>query len=235
MKLAAIVGGVFTAILCVCKTELAESFDMPLHKTVLDLGRSTYLMGNDSRHVTVTCWHYSHFMIKERNDPGVKGAEGIFLATVQPGQRPKCLQALQPGEKEFTESSEEYKRFISWNGYFAGVKHDLIFLEWPDGDDNGGIPFTAFEADAKTKFFGDSVTLEARGERHLNFLPTSANQIVIRYLRVASAGCSIPKSGEVCWTRLQQQTGLLHSPMPKCSDYDGKEAGVAASIIAYPV
>ena len=47
------------------------------------------------------------------------------------------------------------------------MKHDLIFLEWPDGDDNSGIPFTAFETDAKTKFFEDSVTLEARGELSL--------------------------------------------------------------------
>jgi len=213
----------------------AESFDKPLQKTVLDLGRSQYLMGNDNRHVTVTCWYYNHFMVKEQNDPGVKGAEQITLTSLQPGRLPKCLQALQHGEKEFTEWSEESKIFIPWNGYFAGVKHNLIFLEWPDGDDNSGIPFTAFEADAKTKYFRDSVMLEARGERHLNFLPTSANQIVLRYLRVASAGCSIPKSGESCWSKLQQQTGLAHSPVPKCSDYDGKEAGVADSVIAYPV
>ena len=154
---------------------------------------------------------------------------------MQPGHLPKCLPALQPGEKEFTEWSEEYKKFVPWNGYFAGVKHDLIFLEWPDGDDNSGIPFTAFEADAKTKYFEDSVTLEARGERHLNFLPTSANQIVLRYLRVASAGCSIPKSGESCWSKLQKQAGLAHLPVPKCTDYEGNQAGVAASVIAYPV
>ena len=159
----------------------------------------------------------------------------MALASVHPGHLPKCRQALQPGEKEFIEWSEEHKKFVPWNGYFAGVKHDLIFLEWPDGDDNSGIPFTAFEADAKTKFFEYSVTLEARGERDLNFLPTSANQIVLRYHRMASAGCSIPKSGESCWSKLQQQTGLAHSPMPKCTDYEGTQAGVAASVIAYPV
>jgi hypothetical protein len=185
--------------------------------------------------VTVTCWYYKHFMVKEQNDPGVKGAEMIALASAQPGHLPKCLQALQPGEKEFTNWSGEYKRFVRWDGYFAGVKHDLIFLEWPDGDDNSGIPFTAFEADAKTKVFEDSVMLEARGERHLNFLPTSANQITLRYLRVASAGCSIPKSGESCWNKLQQETGLAHSTMPKCTDYEGTNAGVVPSVIAYPV
>jgi hypothetical protein len=145
------------------------------------------------------------------------------------------LQALQPGEKEFREWNAEFKRFVAWNGYFAGVKHDLAFLERPDGDENSGIPFTAFEADAQTKLFEDSVMLRARGERELNFLPARSDQIILRYLRVASAECSIPKSGESCWRKLQQQTGLVHSPMPKCSDYEGKEAGTATSVIAYPV
>jgi hypothetical protein len=180
MNIAPIVRGFLASVLFVSQAGLAESFDKPLHKTALDLGRSSYLMRNDNRHVTVTCWYYKHFMVKEHDDPGVKGAELIALASARPGHFPKCLQALQSGEKEFTNWSEEYKKFLPWNGYFAGVKHDLIFLEWPDGDDNSGIPFTAFEADAKTKLFEDSVTLEARGERHLNFLPTSANQIVLR-------------------------------------------------------
>ena len=173
-------------------------------------------------------------MIKEQNDPGMKGAEFIALASVQPGHFPKCLQALQPGEKEFTEWGEEFKKSVPWNGYFAGVKHDLIFLEWPDGDENSGIPFTAFETDAKTKYFEDSVT-RSSWRKAFEFPPYLASQIVLRYLRVASAGCSIPKSGESCWSKLQQQTGLPHSPMPKCTDYEGTQAGVAASVIAYPV
>jgi hypothetical protein len=234
MNIAAIAGGLLAVIL-ITPAGHAESFDKPLHKRVLDLGRSQYLMSNDNRHVTVTCSYYSHFMVKEQNDPGVKGAELLALASVQSGHLPKCLQALQPSEKVFTQWSEEYKKSVPWNGYFAGVKHDLIFLEWPDGDDNSGIPFTAFEPDAKTKLFEDSVALEARGERNLNFLPTSPNKIVLRYLRVASAGCSIPKSGEGCWNKLQEQTGLTHSPIPKCSDYEGKEAGMVPSVIAYPV
>jgi len=174
-------------------------------------------------------------MVKEQNDPGEKGAELIALAPVLPGHLPKCLQALQPGEKEFREWSAESKRFLGWNGYFAGVKHDLVFLERPDGDENSGMPFTAFESDAQTKFFEDSVLLRAGGERQLNFLSAPGNRIILRYLRVASAECSIPKSGEACWSKLQQQTGLMQSPMPRCSDYEGKEAGTAASVIAYPV
>jgi hypothetical protein len=235
MNCAAFANACVPALLMVTMAGHADSFDKPLRKTVLDLGPSQYLMTSDARHVTVTCWYYHYFMVKEQNDPGVKGAESISLAPVQVGKRPRCSKEMQPEDKEFTEWIEEYKKFVPWNGYFAGVKHELIFLERPDGDDNSGIPFTAFEADAQTKFFSDSVTLEARGERHLNFLSTYANQIKIRYLRVASAGCSIPKSGESCWARLQMQTGLAHTPMPHCTDYKGKEAGVAASVIAYPV
>lgn len=235
MNISTIAGGFLVAILLTPPFGRAESFDKPLQKTVLDLGRSQYLMSNDNRHVTVTCWYYGHFMVKEQNDPGLKGAELVALASVQPGHPPQCLQGLQSGEKEFSEWNEDYKKFVPWNGYFAGVKHDLVFLERPDGDDNSGMPFTAFETDAKTKAFEDSVMLRAGGERQLDFLRAPNNQVIIRYLRVASAGCSIPKSGESCWSKLQQQTGLTHSPMPKCSDDEGKEAGMAASVVAYPV
>lgn len=227
--------GSFLFAFLVTSVGLAESFDKPVHKRVLDLGPSQNLMRSDNRHLTVTCWYYSHFMIKERNDPGMKGAELIALASVRPGRLPKCSSMLQPDEKEFKEWIPELKTFESWNGYFAGVKHNLVFLERPDGDENSGIPFSVFESDAQTKLFEDSVMLRARGERDLNFAPTSGSQVVIRYLRVANSGCSIPKSGEICWIKLQQQTGLAHSPMPKCSDYEGKDAGTAASVIAYPV
>jgi len=228
-------GGLFSVAFSSTAAGVSEPFDKPLRKRVLDMGRSQYLMRSDNRHVTVTCWYYRNFMIKEKNDPGMKGAEFVALTPTRRGRFLKCLSTLQPDEKEFKDWIEEYKAFANWNGYFAGVKHDLIFLERPDGDDNSGIPFTAFGSDTKTKVFEDSVMLEARGERHLNFLPTSDHQIVIRYLRVASAGCSIPRSGDSCWRNLQHETGLVHSTMPRCTDYEGAEAGVAASVIAYPV
>ena len=235
MNIGAIARGFALVILLIAPIGRAESFDKPLKKTVLNLGHSQHLMSNDNRHVTVTCWYYAHFRVKEKNDPGVKGAELIAIAPVHSGHHPKCTQALQPEEKEFSEWNEEYKKFLSWNGYFAGVKHDLVFLERPDGNENRGITFSAFESDARTQFFKDAVMLQDGGKRDLNFLPSSGNQIIIRYLRVASAGCSIPKSGESCWSKLQQQTGFTSSPVPKCSDHEGKEAGTAPSVIAYPV
>jgi hypothetical protein len=82
---------------------------------VLDLGRSQYLLQNDNRHVIVACWYYTHFMVKQQDDPGHKGAGLIALAPVQLGHLPKCVQALQPGEKEFK----------GWDGV-----QDIRGLEW---------------------------------------------------------------------------------------------------------
>ena len=235
MNIATIAGGFLIAIILGTAAGHAESFDKPLHKRVLNLGLSPELMRTDHRPVTVTCWYYAHFMVKEQIDPGLKGAVSIALVPLQPRHLPKCTQAPQPSEKTFKECSAEFKACYSWDGYFAGVKRNLIFVERSDGDNNGGMPFTVFEPDMQTKVFEDSVILLKAGERHLYFLPASGNQITLRYLRVTSAACSIPKSGENCWSKLKQQTGLTHSPIPKCSDYEGKDAGTADSVIAYPV
>lgn len=212
-----------------------ESFDKPLRTRVLDLGRSQHLMPYDKRHVTVTCWYYARFMVKEENDPGMKGAMHIALVPVHPGYLPRCTQAQQPHERPFNEWSGEFKTSMSWNGYFAGVKRNLVFLERPDADENVGIPFAAFESDAQTKVFEDSVALREGGRREIGFVSAPGSQIILRYLRVASASCSIPKSGEPCWSKLKQQTGLTNAPLPMCSDYKGEEAGTAASVIAYLV
>ncbi len=213
----------------------AQSFDKPLKKRVIDLGQSKLLMSNDHRDVTVTCWYYPHFMVKEESDPGNKGAVRIALAPFLPGHFPKCLRANQTNEAGFKVWDAESKFFLAWDGYFAGVKHDLVFLEGSDGDSLSGRPFTVFKGNTTTRVFEDSFWVRKAADMKLRFVPTSTDQVVLRYLRVASAACSIPKDGEACWSKLKQQTGLLYSSMPTCSDYEGKEAGTAASVIAYPV
>jgi hypothetical protein len=113
-------GGLLSVIVFGIVVARAESFDKPLHKTVLDLGRSQYLTRNDTKHVTITCFYYPRFMVKQKIDPGLKGAELIAITPVQPGHIPKCARAHQLGEKEFKEQGEKIETSVAWNGYFTG-------------------------------------------------------------------------------------------------------------------
>jgi hypothetical protein len=201
----------------------AEPFDKPLQEKVVDFGRSRYLMPNDDRHAKLTCSHYPNFMVKELNDPGLKGAL-ITLVPVRQGHNPACTRTRSRGEKVFKD----------WGGYFGGVKRDLVFLYDSDGTD-GGLPFTAFDSKTLAKIFQDSVALQGELHHEIDFVQASDKQITLRYLRVVSGTCSVPKDGSACWTKFKEQTGLRLAPMPKCSDYPGKEAGKATSVIAYPV
>ncbi len=199
----------------------AEPFDKPLQKKVVDLGRSPYLMPNATEHIKLTCSYYPNFMVKELNDPGNKGALLIALVPVRPGHSPECTRRRSPGERVFKD----------WYGYFGGVKRDLVFLFGSDGT-NGGLAFTAFDSKTLAKVFWDSVSLP---ERQLDFVHTSDRQMTLRYLRVVTGTCSIPKDGSACWNKFKEQLGLGLAPIPKCSDAPGEYAGREPSVIAYPV
>jgi hypothetical protein len=107
----------------------AEPFDKPLQKKVLDLGRSPELMPNAKMHVMLTCFYYPNFMVKELNDPGNKGALWIAIVPVHPGHISGCTRTHGTGEKLFKD----------WDGYFGGVKHDLVFLYDSDGTNGGSV------------------------------------------------------------------------------------------------
>jgi hypothetical protein len=126
----------------------AEPFDKPLQEKVVDLGQSPGLRPSADNHVKLTCAYYPHFIVKELNDPGNKGALLIALVPVRPGHTPGCTRRHSPGEKVFKD----------WDGYFGGVKRDLVFLFASDGT-NGGLPFTAFDSKTQAKIFRDSVSL----------------------------------------------------------------------------
>ena len=198
----------------------AESFDKPLQEKVVDLGHSPYLMPSDDRHVKLTCSYYSKFMIKELNDPGNKGALWIAIAPVRPGLVSGCTRRHGPGEKLFKD----------WDGYFGGVKGDLVFLYDADGD-NGGLGFTAFDSKTRAKVFRGS----ASGDRfkELDFVHVSDTQMTLRYLRIVSGDCSLPNDGSACWSKFKEQLGLALAPMPKC-DYHGEDVR-DFSVVAYPV
>jgi hypothetical protein len=55
---------------------LTESFDKPVRKTVVNLGRSSYLTSNVPARTQLSCFYYPDFMVKQLNDPGVKALGG---------------------------------------------------------------------------------------------------------------------------------------------------------------
>ena len=44
-----------------------ESFDKPIRKTVVNLGRSRTIMPNYPARIKLSCFYYPGFMVKERN------------------------------------------------------------------------------------------------------------------------------------------------------------------------
>jgi hypothetical protein len=195
----------------------AQTFDKPIKKIVLDLGRSPYLMPENRLHIHLTCSYYSEFMVKEVDDPGNKGT--FYIATVpsQPDRLAKCTRKNVPGEKTLPRFGDDY---------FEGAKRDLLFLSVPDGVDGGAV-IGAFHWKTMAKMFEDSVSLS---HPQIDFVEATDQQLTMRYLRIADAPCSVVKDGTACWTKFMNKLGMRHAPMLKCSDDGG-----APSVVSYPV
>lgn len=214
---------------------LTESFDKPVRKTIVNLGRSRYLMPNDPARIQLSCSYYSDFMVKELDDPGMKGTRWVTITPVINEDAPTCQLAHA--------STERFVAKVWWS--FEGVKGSLLFLEAADGDNNGGMPFRILDMKTGRKVFEDS----ARGIGHLEFAHESDGSISLRYLRVVGGDCSIPKEGMDCWSKFERRYRLAHAPMPKCTGYrhEGEREWVVGdqgvppadigipSVIAYPV
>jgi hypothetical protein len=205
---------------------LAESFDKPLRETVVDLGRSAYLMPNNPSRIKLSCSYYSAFMVKELDDPGLKGTRWVTIVSVRNGHVPVCR--LSHG------STERYIAKEWWS--FIGVKGSLLFLEAADGDENMGMPFRVLDLKSGKKIFEDS----AWWDGHLEFAHTPDGRMSLSYLRVVGEDCSIPKGGTSCWNKFREKFGLPLAAAPKCTNYLGEptltaEDAEARSVIAYPV
>jgi len=214
---------------------LTESFDKPVRKTVVNLGRSPYLMPNNPARIHLSCFYYQDFMVKELDDPGLKGVRWVTVTPVINGDAPACRLAHA--------STERFMAKEWWS--FEGVKGSLLFLEAADGDSNGGMPFRILDLKTGRKIFEDS----AWGDGHLEFVHTTGESVSLRYLRVVGGDCSIPKDGMSCWSKFRRRYGLAIGTMPKCTGYRlegekewvvGDEGGPPEEIntpsaIAYPV
>jgi hypothetical protein len=211
---------VISAIAFLSSAVNAEPFDKPLRVKVVDFGHSPELMPSDNKHIHLTCAYYPNFMMKELNDPGNEGALWIGISPSQSGHTPPCIKGQGPGEREF-------KNFY---GYFGGVKRNLVVLYDPDGTD-GGLRFHIFDSKTMVMVFEDSASLDTNAD--LDFVPAKGSQITLRYMRVLSVDCSVPKQGIACWDKFRQKAGLQAAPMPNCN-YKGQDVS-DTSTIAYPV
>ena len=214
---------------------LTESFDKPVRKTVVNLGRSPYLMPNNPARIHLSCFYYQDFMVKELNDPGLKGVRWVTVTPVINEDAPACRLAHASTERFMAKE---------WWG-FIGVKGSLLFLEAADGDENQGMPFRILDLKTGRKILEDS----AWWNGHLEFLRTTDETLSLRYLRVVGGDCSIPKGGMSCWSQFRRKYGLPMATAPKCEGYrvEGEkewavgDKGVppaeidTPSAIAYPV
>ncbi len=212
-----------------------ESFDKPIRKIVVNLGHSRYLMPNNPVQIQLSCFYYRDFMIKELNDPGMKGTRWVTVTPFANENAPACRRAHS--------STERFMAKEWWS--FEGVKGSLLFLEAADGDSNAGMPFRVLDLNTGKKVFEDS----AWWNDHLEFVPTTNEGVSLKYLRVVGGDCSIPKDGKSCWSKFTRRYGLAVAPVPKCTGYrreGGKEWTVGdegippaqiscPSAIAYPV
>jgi len=194
---------------------LTESFDKPVRKTVVNLGRSPYLMPNNPARIQLSCSYYQAFVVKELNNPGVKGVRWVTASPIINGDAPACRLAHS--------STERFMAKEWWS--FEGVKGSLLFLEAADGDANGGMPFRILDMKTGKKIFEDS----AGGNGHLEFGHTTDETVSVRYLRVVGGDCSIPKDGMSCWSKFRRHYGLAIATVPKCTGYrhEGEKEWVA--------
>lgn len=214
---------------------LTESFDKPVRKMVVNLGRSSYLKPNNPARIQLSCFYYRDFMVRELNDPGLKGARWVTVTPFINEDAPPCRPALASTERIM---AKEW-----WS--FLGVKGSLLFLEAADGDSNGGMPFRVLDLETGKKIFEDS----AWGNGHLEFMNTTDESVSLKYLRVVGGECSIPKHGMSCWSKFIRRYALADATEPKCTGYyhEGEKEWVMGdegvppddintpSAIAYPV
>jgi hypothetical protein len=213
----------------------SRSFDKPDRETVVNLGRSIYLMPNNPSRIELSCFYYSDFMVKQLNDPGVKGTLWVTITPIISQDLPACRTAHAPTERFM---AKEW-----WS--FEGVKGSLLFLEAADGDSNGGMPFRILDMKTEKKVFEDS----ARGGSQMEFSHVLDGSMSFTYLRRVGEDCSIPQDGLSCWSKFRSRYGIALPTVPKCTGYrrEGEKDWVAGdegvppaeiklpSVLDYPV
>jgi hypothetical protein len=193
----------------VATSALGESFDKPIKKVVVEVGRSTHFSPNDDRDFRLDCFYYPAFMVKQLWAKDWKGTVTVKTLSSAPGRFPPCIIARDdPGES----GGED-----GW--FFVGAKGQLLFWEDPDGL-NGGQLFRIVDWKTDKKIFEDTALIwDGRPIPLLDFGHYSEGKTLIRYRRVVVGDCSIAKDGLSCWSKLKVRFGLGSAPIPKCTGY----------------
>lgn len=215
-------------------TAIADSFDEPLKKKVVDFGLSeNNPPGGQNLRVKLYCFFYPNFVIKEYDNEGEKGAEWVAIAQIQKGTAPACARKHASGERIF--------QWPEWRGYFKGAKGNLVFLNDPDGTD-GGMPFTIYDFTTGKKVFRDSAYDSGMWTKkpasspfnHLRFSSTQDSNFTMTYLRVVEAGCDLVTEKKSCWKQVRKKLELKSAGMPVCTGYETISSRYV-SVVAYPV
>ncbi len=209
----------------------ADSFDVPLKTKVMDLGSSeNNLPGRQSLRLKLSCFFYPNFLIKQYDNEGEKGAQWVAIAPIRKGTEPVCASTRASGERIL--------KWPEWNGYFNGVKGNLVFLSDADGM-NGGIPFTIYDFRTAKKIFRDASgmwTQKVPGSpfNNFSFNGDRDSDFTITYLRVVEVNCDLHAEKTACWEKVKKKLSLKDSQMPVCTGYENISSRYPSSVV-YPV
>jgi hypothetical protein len=220
---------------------LADDFDKPLKKVVVDLGPSSYFPDPSSPHSVLSCIFFANFMIKEVDNNWIKGTVSTAIVSIANGAQAACTQSHEPQEQHL-EVEEP-----SWWGFW-GAKGHLLFFMAADGF-NGGRGFLIYDFHARRKVFEDSAELsydprwwkkrkrEGSAFSGLKVVTSLDGRIILRYRRVEGTDCDLRRKQEAaCWRDVIAKLDLKTAQIPVC-DYRGINPAQKhyASAIAYPV
>ena len=185
-------------------------FDVPIREETVDLGASPYYPDGKASHPTaLSCYYFPDFMVKQ-HDLGGKGAEWLSIL-LDPGETPACKSSHDPGERVI--------EYPEWEGYFMGVKGNLVFFDGSDSV-NGGWPFAVYDSSNGKKIFEDSAYYErASSSSPIEVVSTSGGYL-LKYLRVVLTECNLNSEGTACWNEIKAGYALRSVDMPLCTGYD---------------
>ncbi len=168
-----------------------------------------YPDGEDSHPTALSCYYFPDFMVKEYDLAG-RGAE--WLSTLlNPEETPECKSPHEAGERII--------EYPEWEGYFMGVKGNLVFFYGSDTV-NGGWPFAVYDSSNGKKIFEDSAYYErASSSSYVEVVSTSAGYL-LKYLRVAVTNCDLNSEGAACWNEIKAEYALRSADMPLCTGYE---------------